>query len=367
MNTFKLAALAVIFGATTAAAHAAPDAAAPVADIVVPIPPLKVPTASASLVAAGDWASAKPLAALDYAATKKLAVDAEAAGKTADALTAWERVIDRTVCDDEARAEARAHIKELRPKVQINADPAKAKTWKVLALIYKEVDMEVPGKAAKYHRVMTEENLATIGKELAGWRDLVFEYSSGLLLLEFDAVVVTEPLTHLSSSGGGKFHVDIRDAAPAAKKAFAKQKYDTVISYAKFRGGDGPDVPRPFWVAATVGRVRDFDGAGYIMIPWGDDYPFVKRGELWGEMELHEWLHQMDDVVHKNLGYPRGVAQNPDKGGHDNEYVRPRDCHTWAYFYRHIMAEHITRQVWTEVSTNERLLQKTGAPINPRR
>jgi hypothetical protein len=324
---------------------------------------LKVKAAAAGLVPAGDWAA--PAGVLDYAATRKLAQEAEAAGKTAAALTAWERVIDRTVCTEENRSEARVRIKELRPKVAVNTDAAKAKKWTVLALIYKEVDFEAAGpdgKTVKYHQVLNDKNLEVIGKELAGWRDLVFEYSSGLLLLDINAVVVTEPLKHLTGDGG-RYHVDARNALPAAKKELAKKKYDTVISYAKYRGKTQPSLPRPRWVAATNGRVREMDGAGYIMIPWGEDYPFVNRGELWGEMELHEWLHQMDDVVRKYLGYPKGVAQNPDGGSRDGEYIRPGNVHTWAYFYRHIMDEHLTRQIWTEVTIN-RNLPKPGAQID---
>jgi hypothetical protein len=299
------------------------------ADETLSIPPLQIKTPAAGLVPAGNWTAGAD--ALDYAATQKLAQEAEAAGKTAEALTAWERVIDRTICTDAERSEARAHISKLRPKVAVNTDASKAKKWTVLALIYKEIDLEVPGllgSPKKYHQVLTEKNLEVIGKELAGWRDLVFEYSSGLLLLDINAVVVTEPLKKLSSHGG-KFHLDVQDATPAVKKAFGAKKYDTVISYIKYRGQSGANVPKPGWVAATVSRVGGvFGNAGYIMIPWGEDYPFVNRGELWGEMELHEWLHQMDTVVDETLAYPKGVAQNPDSGGRDKEYIRPRDVRT---------------------------------------
>ena len=318
------------------------------ADQTLTIPPLKIKAPATGLVPAGDWTA--PDGDLDYSATKKRALAAEVAGKTAEALTAWERVIDRTVCTADDRAEARAHIKELRPKVAPNTDPAKAKKWPVLALIYKEVKIPgTPGKPEGYHRVMEKTDIETIAKELAGWRDLVFEFSSGSLLLDFDAVLVEKPLTSMKSEGG-KYNVDRTDALPDASPYIEKKKYDTVISYAKYRNGKGPNLPRPHWVAATFPRTREFNDAGYIMIPWGEDYPFVGKGELWGEMELHEWLHQMDVVIHRTLGYPPGVAQNPDSGGSDREYVRPSKIRTWAYFYRHIMAEHITRQVWTEVS-----------------
>jgi len=259
----------------------------------------------------------------------------------------------------------------------VNTDPSKAKKWKVLALVYKELDMKVVGgdagegageggKTTKYHQVMTRKNLDTIGKELAGWRDLVFEYSSGLVLLDIEPVVVAKPVGKMGN-WRGKFVLEPSDVEADVRKAFAKKKHDTVISYVKYRGTKGsPSVPRPPFTAATMSIRREFDGAGYIIIPWGDDFPFVKRGELWGEMELHEWLHQIDSVIQGGrgsyLGYPKGVAQNPDMGEKDGEYVRPPDVRTWCYFYRHIMAGHITRQIWTEITT-KRLAKKPGAAI----
>jgi hypothetical protein len=359
----KLAAIAALAFAGLAAPtfSAAADAAA-----VVVVPPLKVE----GLVPAGDWKAPVPATAQDYAATKKLAQDAEAAGKIAEALTAWERVIDRTSASEEGRAEARARIKELRPKVAVNTDPAKAKKWKVLALVYQELDFEAAGrddKPARFQQKMTKKNLDTIGKELAGWRDLTFAYSSGQVLLEIDAVVVAKPVAKMNKGYGG-YVLEPSHVADDAQKEFAKKKgrYDTVISYVKYRGDKGKaNLPRPGFAAATISRARELDNAGYIIIPWGEDYPFVSRGELWGEMELHEWLHQIDSVVqgrHSNLGYPKGVAQNPDMGGKDTEYVRTPDVHTWAYFYKHIMTEHITRQVWTEITTGT-LKTKPGAVI----
>jgi hypothetical protein len=343
-----------LFAAGAGAATAAADAAS-----VVVVPPLKVVKQAEGLVPAGDWKAPVPAAALDYAATKKRAQDAEAAGKVAEALTAWERVIDRTPASEEGRAEARARIKVLRPKVAVNTDPAKAKKWKVLALVYQELDFEAAGrdeKPARFQQKMTKKNLDTIGKELAGWRDLTFEYSSGQVLLEIDAVVVPKPVTKMNNAHGG-YVLEASHVAGDAQREFAKKKgkYDTVISYVKYRGDKGKaGLPRPRFTAATISRARQLGGAGYIIIPWGENYPYVGRGELWGEMELHEWLHQIDTVIQggrSSLGYPKGVAQNPDMGSKDPEYVRTPDVRTWAYFYKHIMAEHITRQVWTEITT----------------
>ncbi|MDR1957839.1 MAG: hypothetical protein LBQ54_02145 [Planctomycetaceae bacterium] len=339
------------------------------AEDVVPIPPLKISESAAQGVPAGHWEAATPPTALDYAATKKLALEFESRGDAAAALTLWERVLDRTTCKEEQRSEARTHIKELRPKVQINTDPEKAQKWNVLVLIYKELKAErknQDGTVTSYHQTFIDSDLATIGKELAGFRDLVFEWSSGVVLPEFDVVFVTEPITNVEGDGG--FPVGPGEAAKEFRKASADKKYNTVIGYVKFRDEKGPNLSRP-WTAAIYGRLRELKGGGYMMVPWGDDYPF--KGEFVGEMELHEWLHQLDDVVHGYLGYPPGTTRSSDDGrGVDDkrtdgeqEYKKPKDCTTWAYFYKHLMTEHMTRQIWSELTTENLRERKPGAVI----
>ncbi|MDR1498447.1 MAG: hypothetical protein LBS59_08615 [Puniceicoccales bacterium] len=360
MKSFRIAALAVVFGVGLQALPASGNSEK------VPIPPHKVPT----VAPAGDWKAAEPAAALEFNEVAKRAREAEEAGDAAAALTAWERVLDRTSCTEEARSAVRARIKELRPKVQINRDPAKARKWSVLALIYGEVDFEkkdANGNTRRYRQVFSDRDVKQVGRMLAGFRDLVFEWSSGIVLLEIDAVLVKEPLRHLSGRNG--YYADIRDAAPEVRKAQEKKHYDTVISYVKYHGGPGASIPRPPFAGATYGRVGQFKGAGYIMIPWTPSYPF--KGEFWGEVELHEWLHQIDDVLSVNLGYPRGTFRSPDdgRGEGDNrpngetEYRKPRNVRTWVYFYRHLMQEHMTRQMWNEVTIKGNLPQKPGSVI----
>jgi hypothetical protein len=335
---------------------------------VLTIPPLSVITFPAAECAADDW-STQP-ETLDYEATKQLALNAKQDGYIGKSLTYWERVLDRTTCTEEQRSEARTHIKTLRPRVQKNTDPKNAKIWNVLVVIYKEVKAErknKDGNIIKYHKIFTENDLTTIGKELAGFRDLVFEWSSGLLLLEFNVVFITEPLTDIGSVED--FPIGPREIGIEYKKYSAARKYDTVIAYIKCRGGEGANINCPF-TAAMYGRLRELDGAGYMMVPWATNYPF--KNELFGEMELHEWLHQIDDVVHYYLGYPRGTTRSSDDGrgvgdnrpNGEEEYKRPKDCHTWSYFYKHLMTEHLTRQIWSELTTkNIPKNEKPGAKI----
>ena len=332
--------------------------------------PLSSLDSHAGLYAAGNWSAPQPLAALDYTATKQSALRAETEGRFADALTAWERVLDRTTCTEIQRGEARTHIKALRPRIKPETDPSKARPWEVLVLVYKELDFEWTdknGKKTYYKKTLDAQNLATIGREISGFRDLVYTWSSGLCLLQFDIKIISEPKKRLSG-GDGMFYLDYKDAEPEFKKHSGGKHYDTVISYIKVVGDSGPNVRRP-WTAACYGSVGEFGGAGYMMIPWGTDYPFPN--EVVGEMELHEWLHQIDDVVHGNLGYPRGTTRSSDdgRGEGDNrpdgeqEYKKPGNVHTWAYFYKHLMQEHMTRQIWTELTTKPDTSPKPGSVI----
>jgi len=329
----------------------------------IPIPPLAIPE---NAVPSGDWKAASPPAGLDYAETEKAAREMEAAGKFAEALILWERVLDRTTCTEKDREAARVRIKELRPKVQINADPEQARKWNVLILIYKETlwDREEDGTVTQIRRGFTESDYEQIGKSLAGFRDMVFEWSSGILLVDYDVEFVEEPVRY----GGRGFPVSIRNVATTFRTVADRKQYDTVIAYVKFRGGEGRDLPRP-WTAAVYGRVGELGNAAYIMVPWGPDYPY--RGERFGEMELHEWLHQIDDIVHHHLGYPRGTTRSSDDGrteddsrtDGEHEYKRPAGVSTWVYFYKHLMTEHMTRQIWSELTIEPNPETKPGAVI----
>jgi hypothetical protein len=348
------------------------------AETTITIPPLRISEGATKGVPAGDWKAAEPPAALDFAETKKLAEVAEKEGKVAEALTLWERVLDRTTCKEEERSAARTRIKELRPQVQFNSDPSKARKWNVLALVYTEIDTEIKGKVkegddddtvTRVHKTLTEPELVKIGTELGGFRDLVFEWSSGIVLPEIDVVVVTEPFKKYNGKG---YPLRAEDLVTKFKKTSDanNKKYDLVITFVQTHGGEGPNYNAGF-AAAIYGARRELNNAAYMMVPWAPYYPFTNRGELDGEMELHEWMHQVDDIIHKNLGYPTGTSRSPDDGrtiddqrkDGEQEYKRPKDVKTWAYFYKHLMHEHMTRQIWSELTIEQKLPVKPGSVI----
>ena len=297
---------------------------------------------------------------LDAAECRTQALDAERTEDWAAALTAWERVIDRCPSTEAQLPEARAHLRSLRARVSRNADPEKAHPWKVLVVIFRQLDFswtDAQGKTIEVRKTVSADNEKKIRGSLDAFRQHVFRFSSGMLRLDVDIKVIDEPLTKLAGQKDGKppFSPAPHLLRPFIDPLVKDQPYDTVMAYVKYNGDQGPAVPSPF-VAATFGSIRDVNGAGFIMVPWHTNYPFP--GETDGEMELHEWLHQVQWMFGHVLRYPEPVTQNPDSGrmegdnrpGGDTEYARKKSETTWIKLYQHIMEDHITRQMWSEAT-----------------
>ena len=291
------------------------------------------------------------------AACRQAALQAEKAQDWPAALTHWERVIDRCRSSEEQRTEARKHIHDLRPKVDRNTDPAKARSWKTLVILFRELEFSwetSPGKKVEVHKTLTAEDEKKIRADIEGFSQIVFQHSCGMLRIEAEFAVVDKPLTKLGGGRDGFFPAPfpVRELYDPLVKG---KGYQTVFAYAKFDGGKGPRVPQPF-IAANYWRLGELDGAGLVTVPWNGGYPIA--GEKIGEMELHEWLHQIDSMFTHVLGYPDEIVPTSDAGryegdnrpGGDPEYGRKPGETTWIRFYQHIMEEHITRQMWSEAT-----------------
>jgi hypothetical protein len=308
------------------------------------------------------------MALQDYKETRQQAVAAEAKLEYAKAMTVWERVIDRTDCTEEERMEARAHIRTLRSHVApANTDKNKAKPWRVLALLFKDVtftwvtDKGVTNVAQK---VMTDKDVKQIRKSLDAFGEHVFKLSSGVATMQVDIELIETPFAKFADKRSG-FFISPSDIKPLVLERIKDKTYFTLISYAKCNEGTGPDIPKPF-TAAMYGRIPEFKNAGYMVVPWSTNYPYP--GETDGEMETHEWLHQLYDVVQHNLGYPKDVMRSSDDGRGEGdtrktgevEYRRQKGVTTWIHFYEHLMQEHITRQMWSEMTIDPKPANRPG-------
>jgi hypothetical protein len=296
--------------------------------------------------------------ALDPTELRAKAMAAEAAQDWAGALPTWERVIDRCASTEEQRVEARARIRELRPRVPPNADPKKARSWKVLAAVYRHLKFswtDDKQKTQEVHKTVSEADEKKIRKSLESFAGHVSRFSAGMLRLDIDVRVLDEPLTKLHGTGKGPFSPAPHLLIPSLEPLIKDREVDTVMAYVKYNGDQGPAVPAPF-VAATFGSIREVKGAGFIMVPWHTNYPFP--GETDGEMELHEWLHQVDWMFRHVLKYPDELVPSSDQGrfegenrpGGDTEYGRKKGETSWIRFYQHIMEDHVTRQMWSEAA-----------------
>jgi hypothetical protein len=294
---------------------------------------------------------------LDAAACRTKALAAEKAQNLPAALEAWERVIDRCAATEDQRVEARAHLKELRPKVPRNTDPRKAHPWKVLAVIFRHLEFSWKDgeKTVEVSKTVSPEDEKKIRLSIESFGKHVFHHCSGMLRIDADVAVIDEPLKQLAGGGKGPFCPAPHLVRPFTDPLIKDKRYDTVLCYVKFNGDQGPDVPAP-WVAATFASIGDVGGAGFVSVPWRTHYPFP--GETYGEMELHEWLHQVDWMFRHVLHYPEELVPASDAGrfegenrpGSDPEYGRKPSETTWMRFYQHIMEDHITRQMWSEAT-----------------
>ena len=308
-----------------------------------------------ALVRVGDGGQAPP--GMAPAVCRAKALEAEKGQAWPAALEAWERVIDRCAATEKQRVEARAHIKDLRLKVPRSTDPQKARPWKVLVVIFRHLKFSWKDgeKTVEVHKTVSADDEKRIRQSFACFEKHVLRFSSGLLRIDPRIVVIEEPLTKLHGSGKGPF-----SPAPHLVRSFTDPlikgtRYDTVFCYVKFDKDKGPNIPAPF-TAATYSSIRDVGGAGFVTVPWHTNYPYP--GETDGEMELHEWLHQVDWMFRHVLGYPDELVPTSDAGrfagesrpGGDPEYGRKRSETTWIRFYQHIMEDHITRQMWSEAT-----------------
>jgi len=302
------------------------------------------------------------------AAWRAKALAGEDANDLPGALDRWERVIDSCPsATEKQRSEARSHIARLRPKVPRSTDPAKAKAWRVLVVIFRHLEFSWTNgeKTFEVSKTISPQDEAKIRQSVESFGKHVFHYTSGMLRVEPDFVVIDEPLRKLGGKGKGPFAPAPHLVRWATDPLIAKKQYDTVFCYVKFNGDKGPAVPAQF-VAGTYASLPDVGGAGFVTVPWHTNYPFP--GEADGEMEIHEWLHQVDWMFCHVLGYADELVSNPDQGRHegdkrpggDPEYARKKGETSWMRFYQHIMEDHITRRMWSQATMRRAPARKDG-------
>lgn len=301
---------------------------------------------------------------LDAKIERQKAIDCERDADWKSALSHWERVLDRCEASPAEREEAIGRVREIRPKLPgLENEVKESSAWRAVMLVFEELEF-VAGKGTPGERVyrskITDEEFRKIEASIEAFRAQVFRSSSGRVSLVPEIVRIETPLAQLAGDAMGGLWLDPLGALPFAPKQTGMNPYESVFTYVKMNDGKGNHFPVPFW-GGTYGGDSGIHGAGYTAICWNPD------SKPDGELEFHEWMHQVDWMFAAVLGYPDDFVPNPDSGkrvgesGGDPCYRRKPQEEGWLGFFRHIAEEHITRQMWSEAG----MFAAPSSPIRP--
>jgi hypothetical protein len=315
---------------------------------------------AALVVAAVGWACARqcayaqPAQFLDPVAEYKQAYEAEQKGDFETALLHWENLIDSCDIDAAMRLHVVGHVRAIRPKVAVDPKKEPSNTWTCLVLVYRNLDFEWTDKAGNKHHIattMSDDDVKAVREGMDNFAKHVIELSSRELRINYRLEVVDRTITNLVGENAFWFA-----PAEAAKDMAGVENaaYDTVFAFTKFQQGEkSPSIPGAFG-GGSLGADAGPKSCGYINIPlWAGG---LKPGARDGEIELHEWLHNVDWAFTAVQGYPDDICPTPDGGrvegdfGGDPDYRRPRDYPKWMPYYEHMMRDHVTRRMWRGAS-----------------
>jgi len=280
---------------------------------------------------------------------REKALAAEAKQDWDSAMTYWERVIDRSVSSRAQRLEAYEHIVAFRSKVKpLNTDPAKAKPWPTLVVIFRTLNCswEDHGQTKHFVSHVGKDDEEDIRHRVSEFARYVFTFTDGLLRIDPEFLIIDEPL--VGTARGGSFSCPPSLTMPIVTKHLKdKDKaYEHTMVYVKFVGDDGTRLGPPY-IADTGGGGPG--GASYMDYPF---YPKEYSGQA-GEVEFHEFLHPVDMMFNDVVGYPDGIVRNPDEGPGDRIYKRPQGEVGIVSLYEYIFRVRYTRLMWSELTQHE--------------
>jgi len=300
------------------------------------------------------WADAAEV--LDPATEYKLAYEAEKQGDLAAALLHWENLQDSCDITREMRVQVVDRIRELRPQVPVDPKKEPANTWTCLVLVYKHLDFEwTDAEGTKHHVVttMSDDDIAEVRRGVDGFAGHVLNYTSREMRIAYDFRVIERTLSSLV--GGQRFWLGPKEVEKDMDDV-PFGAYESVFAYVKMQQEeDGPSVPGAFGGGALGSDIGP-KGCGYTnILLWVNR---LKPNTRKGEIELHEWLHQIDWMFVALQGYPDEICPNPDGGRKEGDYGGDADFrHTaamkglgWMPYYAHMMQDHVTRRMWRNAS-----------------
>ena len=253
------------------------------------------------------------------------------------ALGAWQSILDRWEPSEVLRFEAVGHVHDLNMRVKpANTSPRAAKAWPTLVVIFRNVNLDwkdKDGLTRHFHSHFTDPEIRSIHQAFDTFSAYVFQFSSGLLRIDPSFRIVDEPITRMEGTDASTGYWNGPGILNATYKRLLKgTDYQSVFSYEKFSEGK-QQLPRAF-AGGSLGGDCGLNGAAYSDILWdggeGTD----------GEVELHEWLHQIDWMFTTVLKYPQAASISPDWGkrvgeeGGDTDFRRIPAAINWIDFYR---------------------------------
>ncbi|MDD2716712.1 MAG: hypothetical protein PHW04_12540 [Candidatus Wallbacteria bacterium] len=278
----------------------------------------------------------------------------QALGNYPEAREVWERVIDTCQADSAQVLQAAAGLKYLNGQVEPDSGPANV--WSIYVPVFRVLDCDYrtddTDETKHFHSRFDESEIKSIREAMRNFSELVFNYSRKNMRIEYTIEVIDEPVTKLSTAKSPfsetrfTYLLKYWNVQGLISNRFPYRRTDSVFAYVKF--GQGNDyIPR--YAAGASGDYCSTAGSpGFVNILCCGD--IRKKGEL----ELHEWLHQIDSAFQNVLHYPDALVPSPhairDEGkfGGDPDFRRKPDQSSLD-FYRHIMSEHITSRMWHEL------------------
>ena len=283
---------------------------------------------------------------------KEKGIAAEAKGDWDAALMYWERVSDRCVSSRAQRLEAYEHIYSFRSKVKpLNTDPAKAKPWPTLVVVFKNIDVPTGNGSDHFKTQVTDKDMADVKGRVGEFCKYIFALTDGVLRIDAEYLVIEEPLTSLIRSDPGPSYSCDREAEiklinKALKDKNNSKRYEHMLVYVKFTGEKG--YLNPPYQADTGGGGPG--GASFMELPW---FPGSYDKSQVGEVELHEFLHPVNMMFDDVMCYPDHISHNPDDWSGDKIYKQPAGEKGLISLYDYVMRVRYTRLMWSELTQQE--------------
>ncbi len=260
-----------------------------------------------------------------------------------DALDSWERVLDACPSTPEEREEARRRAAPLREKVDVPVAPHQ---WKLLAVLVQRTEVEWTGddgRDAVLRAELSDENQEQVREALASLEKRVSEWTSGRVQLVWRLELVGETQRQFEPvRGKPPFHSTPGTLGPASEAARRGEQFDSVFVYVKTQEhADGDALP-------LREEVQSLDPSQGPQGAFWTDLAIRVQHDPSGEVELREWLGQVQWRLRNRRGFPKDLL--PPLEGPDPDFeARPGERSALRYF-QHLMRDHVTRRVWERVA-----------------